>query len=444
MQTRRYTFKLYPNAEQRRALGEQAKLCAMLWNAALEQREIQWAHECQRHPKSERKGLSLYDQTRELKDLRAQDEAYRAMSADTAARVLAGLDLAFKAFFKRAKNGAGASSGYPKFKSLRHADSIPYRDAPKGWKLHAHGNAWKIYAKGIPGTITARGKFPVAPDEIRTMDLMFRDGSWWASIVVKIPERRAPGASPIAITFDLIDEFARVELADGGRPSADFSDTEIGNHLCIHRRSKASGAGTIEMLGDDGEAAPACRVGLGAGTLKMRGDDGAGRQTSRAIRGAGTLEMRKDTSVIDTMKSARDTRRKRGSIRWHRDKERIARASAKAARKRREDLHKWTTGIISQASALDVTHPPVKEITSTGKGDARRWGAAVKTVAMVNRAVLEQAPAAAIDMLRYKAAEAGIEFSANIAETPKAAIGKDIAAVKKIERKAARKLKKEN
>lgn len=144
------------------------------------------------------------------------------------------------------------------------------------------------------------------------------------------------------------------------------------------------------------------------------------------------------------MKSARDTRRKRGSIRWRRDKERIARASAKAARKRREDLHKWTTGIISQASALDVTHPPVKEITSTGKGDARRWGAAVKTVAMVNRSVLEQAPAAAIDMLRYKASEAGIEFSATISESPKAAIGKDIAATTKVLRSTRRALKKGN
>ena len=40
--TRRYEFRLYPNAAQRAALDEQAALLARLWNAALEQREAQW------------------------------------------------------------------------------------------------------------------------------------------------------------------------------------------------------------------------------------------------------------------------------------------------------------------------------------------------------------------------------------------------------------------
>src|SRR5690606_5955852 len=108
---RRYTIKLYPTRAQESALVRQASLLAQLWNAALEQREIQWAHECQRNPKGERKGLSKYDQQKELKQLRAENPEYAAIGQDTEALCLTALDDAFKAFFKRAKGGAGKSSG---------------------------------------------------------------------------------------------------------------------------------------------------------------------------------------------------------------------------------------------------------------------------------------------------------------------------------------------
>ncbi len=114
--TRRYTFKLYPNKAQEAALKQQAVLHDRLWNAALEQREIHWAHECQRKPNGERKGLSYYDQAKELKLIRADEPEYRSLSASSMELTLKKLDLAFAAFFRRAKSGAGASSGYPKYR----------------------------------------------------------------------------------------------------------------------------------------------------------------------------------------------------------------------------------------------------------------------------------------------------------------------------------------
>jgi len=113
---RRYTFKLYPNRTQDAALERQTVLLARLWNAALEQRETQWAQQCIRKAKGERKGLGKYDQTKELKFVRAEDPEYAAMSASTLELCIFALDDAFKAFYRRAKAGAGKSSGYPRYK----------------------------------------------------------------------------------------------------------------------------------------------------------------------------------------------------------------------------------------------------------------------------------------------------------------------------------------
>jgi putative transposase len=435
---RRYTFKLYPNKAQAAAMQRQAALLAQLWNAALEQRETQWAHECQRKPRGERKGLGKFDQSKELKFIRADDPEYAAMSADTMNLCIVALDDAFKAFFKRAKGGAGKSSGYPRYKSpyaIEHKGvdcTIWHRDAPKGWRMERARKHFRIHAHGISNLkdrstwIKARGRFPVDFDdlEVRDMRLIRVGGIWQLSVVVRMESRRekiatAPKAT---VDFDLIDEFASVKTGADGECLPGWADEFLSSNERIspenHGVNQQAAEGSPET-GADGRRAP----GLGLG--------------SRADANPGTGAS--DRSV-DHIQSEGDTRFKRGSYRWRQNRKRVARRKAKEARQRKEALHRWTTRLVAGVSELTVVCPPIKEHTKSARGNEKNHGAAVKTVAMINRHVLAQAPAMAIQMIEYKSAEAGIPFARVTPDEHALAIGRVLPKATKAARKAGRQL----
>jgi hypothetical protein len=92
---------------------------------------------------------------------------------------------------------------------------------------------------------------------------------------------------------------------------------------------------------------------------------------------------------------------------------------------------------------LTIVCPPIREATASARGTERNHGAAVKTVAMLNRHVLGQAPAMAIKMLEYKAEEAGISPARVTPGEHALAIGRELPMATKAVRRAARQLKKE-
>lgn len=140
----------------------------------------------------------------------------------------------------------------------------------------------------------------------------------------------------------------------------------------------------------------------------------------------------------DEIKSERDRRFKRGSSRWREATHRAAILTAKAARIRREALHVWSTSVCRQARDLTVIAPPIKEMTATPRGTERDPGAHVEPVSNLNRSILNQAPAAAIAMLKYKSAEAGIPFCEVTDQSPSIAIGEKLVTAGRVVRKAKR------
>ena len=145
----------------------------------------------------------------------------------------------------------------------------------------------------------------------------------------------------------------------------------------------------------------------------------------------------------DAIQSERDRRYKRGSIRWRREKQRIARIKAKQARRTKETLHKWTTAIVREAAELAIIAPPVKDMTKTGRGNEKAHGAEVKTIAMLNRHVLSMAPASAVQMLEYKAAEAGIACAVERRQDHQIRIGGELREAAVTAKKARRIVKRE-
>jgi putative transposase len=103
------SYQVRLKATKRQALALTALLgeCCELYNASLQERRDAWKV-CQKH-------ISLYDQQKELTQLRAVDDESASFPATIQRDPLSRVDLAFKAFFRRVK--AGQTPGYPRFKS---------------------------------------------------------------------------------------------------------------------------------------------------------------------------------------------------------------------------------------------------------------------------------------------------------------------------------------
>jgi putative transposase len=405
---RRYSWRLYPTPEQEQALTEHARMCAQLWNALLEMCERRSRNAVQRHGRAvsfhcadcaaasadgkivlcERHSLPTdVGMGYWISDMRAECPEWGALSTWTPRRVATALDSAFKAFFKRAKAGAGRSSGYPRFKSARHADAIPHRclSGCAIRKSDRHEQSWTVKLKGVPGDIWARGRVPSEPHEWMDADVRFVAGRWEISAAMSLDERRssAGSLSPVTVRFDLIDGFASV---NGALATPDGIDHVWA--LDERRRQMQSDFDTRWPRG-----------------ARLTDEERQERQEDRAE---------------------------------------IARLAARVARVRANTLHTWTKRLVDRASILTIYKLAVRESTATPRGDAQEWGGAVKTVSNLNRSVLSYAPAMAVQMLEYKAREIGIPVQVIEDDQPGIAIGHDLSVVTKAVRKARRKLRKEH
>ena len=469
-QLRRYTFKLYPNAAQTSALIEHARMCASLWNALLEMRETFYRRALQRGDK--KTSLTAFDQGKDITALRAELAEWRAQPRGTQERVAEMLDLAFKAFFRRAREGAGASSGYPRFKSVMRADSVHLREPVKScWTFTpsqgagtAHfgpaltSNSSKEGGRrksepngGSRGSPRARGEEGIyqAMQRGLAMSPRARGGmmgekhtSW------RLHMRGVPGAIKARGGFPVEPESfktADIRYYDGAwwfsvcvampaRREIGTRDLRVELDL-IDKFASVTGAngelitGLSSPFSTEGKGEP---NGARQEASRARGDEGYAFVLNQAP------ETASRAPADDG--SERDRRFKRFSCRWRRENARIARMKAREARQRREALHRWTTKIARLARAVEIITPP-KRALRTGRGNKAFPGAEVATIAALNRHVTAQAPASAVQMLEYKLAEAGAVCVTTAREDHKIGVGKDLRAAAISHRRAKRAVK---
>lgn len=204
---RRYTFKMYPNQVQAEQLHGQRRMMAELWNAALQMKEDYY--------RRERKTLSRFEIDKQIKDLRKELPEWKNINSSTPSQVVAKLELAFSAFFRRLKNGEG-EAGYPRYRSVARGMNIPFRNNFVGWKFFSTGQSWRMTILGIDGQIKCRGQFPQQPLQYCGCVVMWRDENWWLSVAVKVAPRITGGNQKLTINFDLIDKF--VDISADGSP----------------------------------------------------------------------------------------------------------------------------------------------------------------------------------------------------------------------------------
>jgi putative transposase len=196
---RTYRYRAYPTARQHVALAAQLGFACQLYNAALEQRRYAW--------RGRHHSITLYEQFRELTDVRAASIGPAGMSCSAMRDPLRRLDRAFTAFFRRTE--AGAKPGHPRFRSARRYDSLTWDSA---WSLRQS----RLALQGI-GHIKVKWHRPLpASAVVRTVSVRRVAGRWYAcfSLLLPRPEEVA-GARRPAVGLDLgIQHFAALSTGE--------------------------------------------------------------------------------------------------------------------------------------------------------------------------------------------------------------------------------------
>lgn len=190
---RTFRFRLYPTADQARALSAQLDLHRELYNAAIEERREAW--------RMRRQSVSYIDQEHQVTGIREIRPEAAGCSHRSLGLTLRRVDRAFKAFYRRAK--AGQRPGFPRFQGAHRFDSME-TSFGNGAGLRRHGVRWF----GI-GEIKAKFHRPVEGTP-KTIGIK-REGHRWFVIVAcaDVPTKPLP-----ATGTDLgIDLGVRVFLA---------------------------------------------------------------------------------------------------------------------------------------------------------------------------------------------------------------------------------------
>ncbi len=133
-----FKYRLYPTKQQQRLLDAQLEECRWLYNHLLAARCDAW--------EQRRESLRLYDQQATLPALKANRPPLAGVQSQVLQNVAMRIDLAFQAFFRRAR--AGEKPGYPRFRGPGRYASITYPQVPVGCTLDAAAQRLRLHGVG--------------------------------------------------------------------------------------------------------------------------------------------------------------------------------------------------------------------------------------------------------------------------------------------------------
>jgi putative transposase len=226
--TRRITFKLYPNRQQRKTLHYWRKLHCALYNAAV----------CNRKTQYQKFGHSVnyLEQQNCLPEFKEVWAEYKPLGSHALQATLKRVDLAFLRFFK----GLG---GYPKFKASRHYSGWTY-PCKAGWKAETDGKNGHLNITNL-GKIQMRGKARTwgVPT---TCTIMFRNGVWFASITVQCSPTRETGTCSVgidlgckdAVTLSTGEKIAKPNFIKEGQQKVKLASKRLRRKRSPHRNKK--------------------------------------------------------------------------------------------------------------------------------------------------------------------------------------------------------------
>ena len=171
-----FQFRLYPTKAQRTRINKMLESLRWVYNETLATRKNSW--------EQEKKTVSLTQTNKLLTQWKKQhlelSDVYSQVLQDAQVRV----DLAFQAFFRRAKAGV-EKAGYPRFKGFRRYDSLTYPQF--GFKLKAN----KLALSKI-GVINVNMHRPVEGKIHRITVRRASSGKFFVSIITEVEAKHVP------------------------------------------------------------------------------------------------------------------------------------------------------------------------------------------------------------------------------------------------------------
>jgi putative transposase len=121
-----FQYRIFPTKKQTKILEEQLEACRWLYNETLAYRMNAY--------EQEQRSASYFETKRRIPLLKAEHPELKLVYAQCLQNVTERVDLAFKAFFRRVKEGA-EEPGYPRFKGQGRYDSFTFPQAPDGCQI---------------------------------------------------------------------------------------------------------------------------------------------------------------------------------------------------------------------------------------------------------------------------------------------------------------------
>ena len=176
-----YKYRLLGNKAMFRTADTWLLLCRRLYNAALEQRITIY--------RQDKSSISCYSQMKQLPELKADFPEYGDIGSQVLQEVLDRLDKAYKAFFRRIKNGE--KPGFPRFKGRDRYDSFTLSQS--GWKLDG-----KYLSIRNIGRFKLKLSRQIAGD-IKTVTIRREaTGKWYVCFSCdNVPEKKAPESNKV-------------------------------------------------------------------------------------------------------------------------------------------------------------------------------------------------------------------------------------------------------
>lgn len=169
-------YRLYPTKHQQQLLQEQLQECRWLYNHFLEERKNAW--------EQNKRSISYFKQCRSIVALKKERPSLNKVYSQVLQNVADRLDKAFANFFRRVKKGE--EPGYPRFKGLDRYDSLTYKQAGFGWKVHGkHLELSKI------GNIEIKLHRPIM-GKLKTCTIRGESGKFYACFSVEYAPEPLP------------------------------------------------------------------------------------------------------------------------------------------------------------------------------------------------------------------------------------------------------------
>jgi putative transposase len=184
-----FVFRLYPSASQRRRLEAVRETCRRFYNTLLRQRRDAY----------ELHGVAITktEQLRQVKVEKATSPYAADIHSHILQNVVADLDKAFEAFFRRIK--AGAKPGYPRFKPRQRFAGFGFKEYGNGFKLDGR----RLKLSGI-GRIAVRWHRALQ-GTIKTARIFGRAGQWFVAFACQVepPEPLPKTSADIGVDVGL-------------------------------------------------------------------------------------------------------------------------------------------------------------------------------------------------------------------------------------------------